>query len=79
MNPFFRPIVINALASMFDMFGCEVYKKGRMQKDSYSKDRKVLLAGFGTAAVAATLFFLFMSWLSEQVHLAQFSLNRFGH
>jgi predicted tellurium resistance membrane protein TerC len=50
-----------------------------MQKDSYSKDRKVLLTGFGTAAVLATLFFLFMSWLAEQVHLAQFSLSRFGH
>jgi hypothetical protein len=50
-----------------------------MQKDSYSKDRKVLLAGFGTAAVLVTLFFLFMSWLAEQAHLAQFSLNRFGH
>jgi len=61
------------------MFVCEVYKKAKMQKDSYSKDRKVLLAGFGTAAVLAALFFLFMSWLSEQVHLAQFSLNRFGH
>ena len=50
-----------------------------MQKYSYSKDRKVLLTGFGTAAVLLILFFLFMSWLSEQAHLAQFSLNRFGH
>jgi hypothetical protein len=50
-----------------------------MQKDSYSKDRKVLLAGFGTAAVLVTLFFLLMSWLAEQVHLAQFSISRFGH
>jgi type II secretory pathway component PulM len=50
-----------------------------MQKDSYSKDRKVLLAGFGAAAIAAILYVLLMSWLSEQAHLAQFSLNRFGH
>jgi len=69
----------NALAGLFDMFGSEVYKQARMQKDSYSKDRKVLLAGFGTAAVLVTLFFLFMSWLAEQVHLAQFSISRFGH
>jgi hypothetical protein len=50
-----------------------------MQKDSYSKDRNVLLAGFGTAAVLLTLFILLMTWLAEQVHLAQFSISRFGH
>ena len=49
-----------------------------MQKDSYSNDRKVLLAGFGTAAILITLFLLLMSWLSEQVHLMQFSISRFG-
>jgi len=50
-----------------------------MQKDSYSKDRKVLVAGFGSAIVAISLFFLFMSWLAERIHLSQFSISRFGH
>jgi predicted tellurium resistance membrane protein TerC len=48
-----------------------------MQKDSYSNDRKVLLAGFGSAAVMITLFLLLMSWLAEQVHLMQFCISRF--
>jgi hypothetical protein len=48
------------------------------QKDSYSKDRRVLVAGFGSAAVMISLFLLFMSWLAEQVHLAQFCISRFG-
>jgi hypothetical protein len=52
--------------------------KERMQKYSYSKDPKVLIAGFGSALVAICLYLLLMSWLSEQVHLAQFALNRFG-
>jgi predicted tellurium resistance membrane protein TerC len=49
------------------------------QKDSYSTDRRVIVAGFGTAAVLLCLFLLLMSWLAEQVHLAQFCLSRFGH
>jgi hypothetical protein len=50
-----------------------------MQKDSYSKDRKVLVAGFGSALVVISLFLLFMSWLAERVHVTQFSISRFGH
>jgi hypothetical protein len=48
------------------------------QKDSYSKDRRVLVAGFGSAVVLISLFLLLMSWLAEQVHLAQFCISRFG-
>ena len=47
-------------------------------KDSYSKDRRVLVAGFGSAVVLISLFLLLMSWLAEQVHFAQFCISRFG-
>jgi hypothetical protein len=48
-------------------------------KDSYSTDRKVLVAGFGTAALLIVLFILLMSWISERVHLMDFCLSRFSH
>jgi hypothetical protein len=47
-------------------------------KDSYSTDRKVLVAGFGTAALLIVLFILLMSWISERVHLMDFCLSRFS-
>jgi hypothetical protein len=52
--------------------------KDRMQKYSYSKDRRVLVAGFGSALLLISLFLLLMSWLSEQVHLSEFCLSRFS-
>ena len=48
-------------------------------KDSYSTDRKVLVTGFGTAALLIVLFILLMSWISERVHLMDFCLSRFSH
>jgi predicted tellurium resistance membrane protein TerC len=49
-----------------------------MQKYSYSNDRRVLVAGFGSALVLISLFLLLMSWLSKQVHLTEFCLGRFS-
>jgi hypothetical protein len=52
--------------------------QSHLKKDSYSTDRKILVTGFGTAALLICLFFLLMSWLSEKVHLMDFCLGRFG-
>jgi hypothetical protein len=61
------------------VFGSGGRMQNDRQKDSYSNDRRVLVAGFGSAAVLVCLFVLLMSWLAEQVHLMQFCLGRFGH
>jgi hypothetical protein len=53
-------------------------RKDKVQKYSYSNDRRVLVAGFGSALVLIGLFLLLMSWLSEQVHLTEFCLGRFS-
>jgi hypothetical protein len=69
-------------ALVFVRLAARFIERKRMQKDqkdSYSNDRRVLVAGFGSAAVLIILFFLLMSWLAEQVHLMQFCLSRFGH
>jgi hypothetical protein len=47
-----------------------------MQKYSYSKDRRVLVAGFGSALVLIGLFLLLMSWLSQLVHLSEFCIGK---
>jgi len=47
-----------------------------MQKYSYSNDRRVLVAGFGSALALIGLFLLLMSWLSDQVHLSEFCLGK---
>jgi len=47
-----------------------------MQNYSYSKDRRVLVAGFSSALVLICLFLLLMSWLSQQVHLSEFCLGK---
>jgi hypothetical protein len=52
--------------------------QSHQKKDSYSTDRKVLVTGFGTAALLICLFFLLMSWLSEQAHIMEFCLSRSG-
>lgn len=36
-------------------------------------------AGFGMAAALLAVYLLIMTWLSGQVHLMQYSIDRFGH
>jgi hypothetical protein len=48
-------------------------------KKFYREHLAVPAAGFGMAAVLLTVFLLIMTWLSRQVHLMQFSIDRFGH
>jgi len=54
-----------------------------MNKDEFKKFYRehlvVPVAGFGMAAVLLTVFLLIMTWLSGQVHLMQYSIDRFGH
>jgi hypothetical protein len=48
-------------------------------KKFYREHLAVPVAGFGMAAVMLAIFLLIMTWLSGQVHLMQFSMDRFGH
>jgi len=54
-----------------------------MNKDEfkrfYREHLAVPAAGFGMAAVLLAVFLLIMTWLSGQVHLMQYSIDRFGH
>jgi hypothetical protein len=54
-----------------------------MDKDKFKKFYRehlaVPAAGFGMAAVLLTIFLILMTWLSHQVHLMQFSIDRFSH
>lgn len=53
-----------------------------MKKDEFKKFYRehlaVSLAGFGVAAVLLVIYLTVMIWLSGQVHLMQFSIDRFG-
>ena len=53
-----------------------------MNKDEFKKFYRehlaVPVAGFGMAAVLLAIFLLIMTWLSGQVHLMQYSIDRFG-
>jgi hypothetical protein len=48
-------------------------------KKFYREHLAVPVAGFGMAAVLLAIFLLLMTWLSGQVHLMQYSLDRFSH
>jgi hypothetical protein len=54
-----------------------------MNKDEFRKFYRehlaVPVAGFGMAAVLLTIYLCVMTWLAGQVHLMQFSIDRFGH
>jgi hypothetical protein len=54
-----------------------------MNKDEFKKFYRehlaVPVAGFGMAALMLAVFLLIMTWLSGQVHLMQYTLDRFGH
>jgi hypothetical protein len=53
-----------------------------MNKDEFKKFYRehlaVPVAGFGMAAVLLAIYLCVMIWLSGQVHLMQFSIDRFG-
>jgi len=48
-------------------------------KKFYRKHLTVPVAGFGMAALMLTIFLLIMTWISGQLHLMQYSLDRFSH
>ena len=54
-----------------------------MKKDEFNKFYRehlaVPVAGFGMAAVLLAIFLFIMTWLAGQVHLMQYSIDRFGH
>jgi hypothetical protein len=54
-----------------------------MNKDEFRKLYRehlaVPVAGFGMAAVLLTIYLIVMTWLAGQVHLMQYSIDRFGH
>jgi hypothetical protein len=54
-----------------------------MNKDEFRKFYRehlaVPVAGFGMAAVLLGIYLSVMTWLAGQVHLMQFSIDRFGH
>jgi hypothetical protein len=54
-----------------------------MNKDEFKKFYRehlaVPAAGFGMAAVLLVIYLTVMTWLAGQVHLMQYSIDRFGH
>jgi hypothetical protein len=54
-----------------------------MNKDEFRKFYRehlvVPVAGFGMAAVLLAIYLTVMTWLAGQVHLTQYSIDRFGH
>ena len=54
-----------------------------MNKDEfrqvYREQLAVPVAGFGMAAVLLAIYLCVMTLLAGQVHLMQFSIDRFGH
>jgi hypothetical protein len=57
---------------------CDPMNKDEFKK-FYREHLAVPVAGFGMAAVLLAIFLLLMTWLSGQVHLMQYSLDRFSH
>jgi hypothetical protein len=47
-------------------------------KKFYREHFAVPVAGFGMAAVLLVIYLTVMTWLAGQVHLMQFSIDRFG-
>ena len=47
-------------------------------KKFYREHLAVPVAGFGMAAVLLVIYLTVMTWLAGQVHLMQFSIDRFG-
>jgi hypothetical protein len=54
-----------------------------MSKDEFKKLYRehlaVPVAGFGMAAVLLAIYLTVMTWLAGQVHLMQYSIDRFSH
>ena len=54
-----------------------------MNKDEFKKLYRehlaVPAAGFGMAAVLLAIYLTLMTWLAGQVHLMQYSIDRFSH
>jgi uncharacterized membrane protein YqaE (UPF0057 family) len=54
-----------------------------MNKDEFNKFYRehlaVPVAGFGMAAVLLAIYLTVMTWLAGQVHLVQYSIDRFSH
>jgi hypothetical protein len=48
-------------------------------KKFYWKHLAVPVAGFGMAAVLLAVYLTLMTWIAGQVHLMQFSIDRFSH
>jgi hypothetical protein len=62
-----------AQGNMFDPMKKDEFKK------FYREHLAVPAAGFGMAAVLLVIYLTVMTWLAGQVHLMQFSIDRFGH
>jgi hypothetical protein len=58
--------------------GCDGMNKDEFKK-FYREHLAVPAAGFGMAAVLLIIYLTVMTWLAGQVHLMQYSVDRFGH
>jgi hypothetical protein len=58
--------------------GCDCMNKDEFKK-FYREHLAVPAAGFGMAAVLLVIYLTVMTWLAGQVHLMQYSIDRFGH
>lgn len=64
---------------MFSLSQIQFYPMNKDEfKRFYREHLAVPAAGFGMAAVLMAVFLLIMTWLSGQVHLMQYSMDRFG-
>jgi hypothetical protein len=57
----------------FDPMNKEEFKK------FYREHLAVPVAGFGMAALLLAIFLVIMTWLSGQLHMMQYALDKFGH
>jgi len=57
---------------------CDPMNKDEFKK-FYREHLAVPAAGFGMAAVLLVIYLSLMIWLSGQVHLMQYSIDRFSH
>lgn len=71
--------LVHQSVRMFSLSHIQFYPMNKDEfKRFYREHIAVPAAGFGMAAVLLAVFLLIMTWLSGQVHLMQYSIDRFS-
>jgi hypothetical protein len=71
--------LVHQSVRMFSLSHIQFYPMNKDEfKRFYREHIAVPAAGFGMAAVLLAVFLLIMTWLSGQVHVMQYSIDRFS-